>query len=789
MCILCCSGQLGIGVTKSGFLRDEFTPRYVAPFQPKSAVRKSDSSPYGRKAILVACGTFHSVAVEQGGAVWSWGARGHPTTGHNDAAVAGSWGSRVNSVFNASGNTSKIMIPYELVPWCNTWSRPRLVKALAEVIASDREDDDTAVAVIKEDAPEPTRVSRHCRIVQVACGDMHTAFMSGTGRLYLCGEGHVIPPFITVQTPIDDEDVERQDDVDISEKELTELESSQREESRSVPDADAGVAAEAKESSERNEKSAVEALDTKGKPKETINQKIKRDAESLPDNVSTVYTPRSPSSLWMSRLASRRTVLIAAAGSHMMALQDDDLVASAASARMFMNLQSEQEQMQYAEDLGAVVREATDAPGAISVKLEEDDEDDDGNTDGSIASSSANRTAKSIFEQRGYADCLLISSGKILMAHRAILSARSPVLRDKLIEESPGGDDLDQPTQLLLPELLHGTARVLLQYLYTDNIPRRLIGDSSMLRNLSRAALQLRIPRLQVICHQLMQLNSSGSSSGSKDEPYYSSAVGSEVIPSTLSRDFGNIVGDPQYADIRFIVEGRFLFAHRFVLEARSTYFRAMFRSGMLEAFVVNGKPTDIVVPDSFVCLLRMLIFLYTDLLPEGNDSSLLEDLITADRYQLSDMKCMCESMIVPTKTNWLEVLRVADLVNSSRLREETICFIRDHLSEAFLVPGAIQQSLEEFPYVSQRLFKMRQIAFPLPPSKILTDQVSTNVKLAEEKKRTDFPWKTVITMLVFIVIYVFMIREIRFGPFVPLMNLFMTVGMAVVLYFQLMSA
>jgi hypothetical protein len=658
------------------------------------------------------------------------------------------------------------------------------VKALTEPSNYGKEEEEDTALPAVEGTPEPTKVSRHCRIVQVACGDMHTAFMSGTGRLYLSGEGHVVPPFITVQTPIDAEDGETGKSGDINDA-VEEVQSPGRRVSASGSIEQAGVAAEAKESSENPN---TKALSPTGESKTPSNKKIAKAAESLPDNVSTVFTPRSPSSLWMSRLASRRTLLIAASGSHMMALQDDDLVASAASTRMFLNLQSEQEQMQFAEDLGVVVREAADSSGVVTVKLEDGDEDEDWIIDGSIASSSANRTTKSIFEQRGYADCLIISSGKILMAHRAILSARSPVLRDKLIEEAPGGDDLDQPTQLLLPELLHGTARVLLQYLYTDNIPRRLIGDTSMLRNLSRAAIQLRIPRLQIICHQLLKLNSSGSDSGSKEDAYYASAVGSEIIPATLSRDFGNIVGDPQYADIRFIVEGRFLYAHRFILEARSSYFRAMFRSGMLEAFAVNGKPTDILVPDSFVCLLRMLIFLYTDLLPEGNDSSLLEDLITADRYQLSDMKCVCESMLVPTKTNWLEVLRVADLVNSSRLREETICFIRDHLSEAFIVPGAIQRSLEEFPYVSQRLFKMRQTAFPLPPSKILMDQVATNMKLAEEKKRTDFPWKTLITMTVFAVIYIFVIREVNLGPFVPLMNIAMTGGMGVVLYFQLMA-
>lgn len=44
------------------------------------------------------------------------------------------------------------------------------------------------------------------------------------------------------------------------------------------------------------------------------------------------------------------------------------------------------------------------------------------------------------------------------------------------------------------------------------------------------------------------------------------------------------MVGDPQFADVRFLVDGKALYAHRFVLEHRSEYFKVMFRSGMSES-------------------------------------------------------------------------------------------------------------------------------------------------------------------------------------------------------------
>ncbi|CAM9122664.1 unnamed protein product, partial [Ectocarpus fasciculatus] len=552
-------GQLGTGVTRSGFLRDNYRPTYVAPFCPPTS---SSDDQYavgsGKKVSVVGCGTFHSAVVEEGGAVWTWGARGHACIGHDDAPIVGPWAKKIQVIFSGATNTTKLMIPYELIPWCSTWSVPRCLDSLANKFR-----DAQSGSVIK------------CtRIVQISCGDMHSAFLSASGRVFLCGDG-----------PAEEE-----------------------------------------------------------KP------------ATLPDAVSMIHIPRCPSSAWLPRLATRRTLLIASAGTHMFALQDDDMVSSSLSKKVYLTLQSEQEQVQ------------------------------------------------------GCADCMLISSGKILLAHRAVLAARSPVLRDKLVEEAPGGDDFNQPTQILLPELLHGTARVLLQFLYTDNLPKRVLGNPSMLRNLARAAVQLKLPRLQIICHQLLQLHTSSSKSNIRQTDIdgdgttsRTAGIGVEVVPATLARDFGSIVGDPQYADVRFIAEGRTLFAHRAILEARSVYFRSMFRSGMMESFVVNGKPTDIVVPDTFVCLLRMMIFLYTDILPEGSDSALLEDLLTADRYQISDMRCLCENMLVPTKHNWMELLQVAESIHSSRLKHETIGFLRSHLGDAY-VSGSIDESFDQFPDVLESI-------------------------------------------------------------------------------------
>ena len=720
-------------MSRSGFLRDNHRPTHVHPFRPFNKAHDSEHVVL-RRAISVSCGTFHSAIIEESGAVWTWGARGHCCLGHNDAPLSGPWASKVNAIFSAALNSTKVMVPYELLPWCQTWAQPRCVKSLSDRYPGSGWSSDDI---------KGGHVMRSTRIVQASCGDMHTALLSATGRVFLCGDGPCVPPFVVSN-------------------EGTDVGAGQSGEEGVAPTAAVGKEEQTEDGSDASVKRQTSSKGGAAASTEEVA-------------VCPVLSPRCPSSAWLQRLAMRRVLLIASAGLSIFALLDDDIVATSLSKKIFLSLQSESEQVQYAEDVGAKVTAAGN-----SLEMEDAEEDDLADYSISHDASTADKSSKSLFEQRGCADCMIISSGKILLAHRAVLASRSSVLRDKLVEEAPGGDDFNQPTQILLPELLHGTARILLQYIYTDNLPSRVVGNPSMLRNLARAAIDLKIPRLQIICHRLLQLHYGAKGTGKADvsQP---SMVGSELIPATLSRDFGNIVGDPQYADIRFIAEGRTLYAHRFILEARCPYFRAMFRSGMMESFVVNGKPTDIVVPDSFVCLLRMLIFIYTDFLPEGSEAALLEDLMTADRYHVMDMRCLCENMLATTSRNWRDILRVSDIVKSSHLKVDAMCFIRDHLGDSLQTDKA-ESVLSEYRDVMERIMQTRQIAFPSPPSRLLVDHVAANVKMEEEKINAPIPWGMLAIMIMLIVIYSYLVRSVNLGQMVPVLNILMMFG---VLYYS----
>jgi hypothetical protein len=90
-----------------------------------------------------------------------------------------------------------------------------------------------------------------------------------------------------------------------------------------------------------------------------------------------------------------------------------------------------------------------------------------------------------------------LAGGKVLLAHRSIISQRSPELRDMVDAETPGGADglvgSDQPIQILLPQLQVESAKALLHFLYTDLLPAYAATDVSLLQAISRVSVSLRI--------------------------------------------------------------------------------------------------------------------------------------------------------------------------------------------------------------------------------------------------------------------------------------------------------
>ncbi len=170
-------GQLGTGISASGFLRDEFRPKPVAPFIQSSSYEQA------KRCKLITAGSYHSVAVDTDGFIWTWGAKGGACLGHNDPLkLEGEWNNKINAIFPAGGNSTEVMVPYEVINWCSTWCTPRRIEGI-----------------------EPSSID----ICQIAAGDLHTAFLTNSGYLYLVGTGPVVPPYVPnniFDNEIDDND-------------------------------------------------------------------------------------------------------------------------------------------------------------------------------------------------------------------------------------------------------------------------------------------------------------------------------------------------------------------------------------------------------------------------------------------------------------------------------------------------------------------------------------------------------------------------------------------------------
>ncbi|CAM0870924.1 unnamed protein product [Alopecurus aequalis] len=157
------------------------------------------------------------------------------------------------------------------------------------------------------------------------------------------------------------------------------------------------------------------------------------------------------------------------------------------------------------------------------------------------------------------------------------------------------------------------------------------------------------------------------------------------VPPSDLHRHFGNLLESMVGADVTFHVSGEKFLAHRFVLAARSSVFKAELLGAMKENF---GSPIEIheMEPDVFKCL---LYFIYTDSLPalemasnqgEARRGMVMAGhlLVAADRYNVERLKLMCEHKLCSRiDANMVATsLALADQHNCKGLKEACLQFL-----------------------------------------------------------------------------------------------------------------
>lgn len=152
------------------------------------------------------------------------------------------------------------------------------------------------------------------------------------------------------------------------------------------------------------------------------------------------------------------------------------------------------------------------------------------------------------------------------------------------------------------------------------------------------------------------------------------------MVPSpTLVGDLRAMVGNKELSDITFLVDGFPVYACRAILAARSEHFRAMLYGGMKE----SKAGGEVEIKDmSHPVFLKMLEYLYTDVVGEIPPDLAVQLLMASERYLLDRLKALCEESIRKSITveNVIGVLLLAHKHNAEGLKEICLDFILDNL-------------------------------------------------------------------------------------------------------------
>lgn len=156
-------------------------------------------------------------------------------------------------------------------------------------------------------------------------------------------------------------------------------------------------------------------------------------------------------------------------------------------------------------------------------------------------------------------------------------------------------------------------------------------------------------------------------------------------LASSYICDMRNLINNTEFYDVKFIVEGQAIHAHRAILSARSEHFRAMFTSGMRESHEKDILLEHIRIP----VFLALLEYIYIDNIRVSPEIA-IELYAAADLYTLNRLKGLCEiivqkSIVVENAAN---LLQAADELGCDRLRQICLSFIVRHFDTVTKTEG-----------------------------------------------------------------------------------------------------
>lgn len=153
------------------------------------------------------------------------------------------------------------------------------------------------------------------------------------------------------------------------------------------------------------------------------------------------------------------------------------------------------------------------------------------------------------------------------------------------------------------------------------------------------------------------------------------------IVPENdFVNDFAKLFNDPELSDVKFIVEGQEVFAHKIILGARSQHFKGMFFSGMKESFE-KTIPLPGMQYKPFMDVLNYIYSGNVNILNADHASEILE---VCNYLKMDRLKAMCEVILRDNVEieNAAYVLQVADQHGAKQLKNYVMQFIIQKYAE-----------------------------------------------------------------------------------------------------------
>ncbi|CAL1281806.1 unnamed protein product [Larinioides sclopetarius] len=169
-----------------------------------------------------------------------------------------------------------------------------------------------------------------------------------------------------------------------------------------------------------------------------------------------------------------------------------------------------------------------------------------------------------------------------------------------------------------------------------------------------------------------------------ENDPYYDKYNAAEKLSACTSvhDDFKALYNDQFLTDIVLKTATKSFSAHKNVLYARSSVFRATLTNDMKE------KNTDCIKVEDLEdeTVQRLLLFLYTDNLEELQWESAIQLYYAADKYAIGKLKVLCSSFLIDNlnTSTASRILLLADNHNDTELKRIVEDFILEHEREVF---------------------------------------------------------------------------------------------------------